>query len=96
MHKNAEQFLLSELARAEAVIASDTKTQKQHQPTIDNHRGQAMAIRKAIEWLKMDKPKVVTVEVEKESEAWVIYAGIICLIVLITVGASFVAACWPQ
>jgi hypothetical protein len=96
MHENAEQFLLSELARAEAVIASDTKTIRQHQPTIDNHRGQAMAIRKAIEWLKMDKPKVVIVEVEKESDAWVIYAGIACLIVLVTVGVSFIAACWPR
>ena len=96
MHENAEKFLLSELARAEAVVASDTKTTKQHTPTIDNHKGQVIALQKALAWLKMDKPKVVIVEVEKPSENWVIYAGVTCMIVLITVGASLVGACWPR
>ena len=95
MHENVEWLLRNELARAEAVVASETNDKKQHTPTIDNHRGQVMALQKALAWLEMEKPVVRTVIVEKPSQNWVIYCSLACLIVLVTVGASLVAAIWP-
>jgi len=47
--------LESELARAEAVVASDNGEYKRHTPTIDNHRGQVMALKKALFLLEMEK-----------------------------------------
>ena len=94
MHENAERFLQNELARAEAVVASETDNKKQHTPTIDNHRGQVIALQKALAWLEMDEPVIRTVIVEKPSENWVIYCSVACLIVLATVGASLVGACF--
>ena len=49
------RHLEAELMRAEAVVQSDNGNKKQHQPTIDNHRGQIIALRKALAFLEMDE-----------------------------------------
>jgi hypothetical protein len=49
------QQLERELARAEAVVQSDNGTRKLHQPTIDNHRGQVVALRKALALLEIEE-----------------------------------------
>jgi len=96
MHENAERFLQNELARAEAVVASETDNTKQHTPTIDNHRGQVMALQKALAWLEMDKPKVVTVIVEKKPEVGVIFGGIAGIVIIILIGSAMVASLIPS
>lgn len=57
MDKAIYRQLEAELARAEAVVLSDTKIRKQHAPTIDNHRGQIIALRKALALLEMEETR---------------------------------------
>ena len=46
MSHKARHHIHLEIARAEAVIASASGNFKQHEPTIENHRGQLLAFRK--------------------------------------------------
>lgn len=47
-----KKILEIELARAEAVIrASESDTKQSHAPTLEHHKGQAFAFRKAIHFL---------------------------------------------
>ena len=47
--------LASDLARAEAVVHAASGTKKLHEPTIDIHRGQVLALKKALFLLEMEK-----------------------------------------
>lgn len=47
--------LEQDLARAEAVILADEGTKKLHGPTVDNFRGQALAYKRALALLEMEK-----------------------------------------
>jgi hypothetical protein len=67
------QQLDIELARAEAVvIAASDPCKKAHEPTVENHRGQILALRKAIALFEMRQhigPVYVTKEI-KITAAW--------------------------
>ena len=46
---NLSNYLESELARAEAVVIdADKGDKKLHEPTVENHRGQVLALKKAL------------------------------------------------
>lgn len=51
-----KELLEIELARAESIVKqNENSKKKRHQPTIENHKGQAIALRKALSWLEAER-----------------------------------------
>jgi len=85
-----KELLEIELARAESIVNESQKgKRRRHEPTIENHRGQVIALRKALSWIAADSVYVRTpIEVKSNltiSWAWIFWTlGIGVLIIAIT------------
>jgi len=53
--KTVLNWIDCEVARAEAVVRADEGPQKLHQPTVEHHKGQIVALRKARAFLQMQE-----------------------------------------
>ncbi|MCV0439868.1 MAG: hypothetical protein K5880_14810 [Hydrogenophaga sp.] len=53
--------LESDLMRAEAVVQAASGSRKLHEPTVDIHRGQAIALKKALYLLETNPPRPIEI-----------------------------------
>jgi len=80
--------LESDLARAEAVVHAASGSHKLHEPTVDIHRGQVLALKKALFLLEMEKAHPPgPIEINKDYQvtvSWRVFFLITAIVAIVT------------